>query len=163
MTCVEIASCHPAKIGGFFGCKINVFACENDVAHSVFFVFFAKSKNVDFCQIYVGKRASKVNISSNFPECVRIFPENVRETPPEIPNFGGVGTLCTKSMFSRVNLMLHVHVFKSRNFVKNIRFSRVNLRKTRKVQICPKFPKNLQNLQISDISEKHENSVLFFQ
>ena len=89
MTCVEIASCHPAKIGGFFGCKINVFACENDVAHSVFFVFFAKSKNVDFCQIYVGKRASKVNISSNFPECVRIFPENVRETPPEIPNFGG--------------------------------------------------------------------------
>jgi response regulator RpfG family c-di-GMP phosphodiesterase len=74
-----------------------------------------------------------------------------------------LGTLCTKSMFSRVNLMLHAHVFKSRNFVKNIRFSRVNLRKTRKVQICPKFPKNLQNLQISDISEKHENSVFFFQ
>ena len=163
MTCVEIASCHPAKIGGFFGCKINVFACENAVAHSVFFVFFTKSKNVDFCQIYVGKRASKVNISSNFPECVRIFPENVRETLPEIPNFGGVGTLYTKSMFSRVNLLLHVHVFKSRNFGKNIRFSRVNLRKTRKVQICPKFPKNLQNLQISDISEKHEKSVIFFQ
>ena len=163
MTCVEIASCHLAKIGGFFMCKINVFPCENDVAHSVFFVFFTKSKNVDFCRICDGKRASKVNISSNFPECSGIFPESVPETPPEIPNFGGVGNLCTKSMFSRVNLMLHMNIFKSRNFVKNIRFSRVNLRKTRKVQICPKFPKNLQNLQISDISEKHEKSVIFFQ